>query len=132
MTELTEKTKHLANLLVCAAIDGHVGKRERWFIEKACARLFVRDDDRAAAEAAVAEHPKRLYHLRSPFDRRHCVEDVLVLGYIDGVMHIEEKKVVLELAKHLVISQADFDRLRSSAKRKAKDLNRELAREQGT
>jgi DnaJ like chaperone protein len=106
-----------------AKIDGRVSEEEIDMARNVMARMELNDDLRQAAIRLFSEGKRTDFPLRDVLDqfRYEChrrqtlyqmfVEIQLFAAYADGVMHPEERKLLLFICKRLGFSQADFERL---------------------
>ena len=115
----------LKGLVAVAWADGHVADEEREVIE-ALLQAFDATASEAFEVRKFAEEPKKLDDIPltelSYDDRRVLVQHAVLLSYIDGEQHDDEKKVLDDLCSRLNIPGPEANSLLTQAGDRAKQF----------
>ena len=116
-----ETVCYLANIFAVVSADGAIERVEERVYETIAREIGAGYFERKQAKERLAgEHlPIRLEVRWS--DQIRNLEDMLFVGYCDGSLEPTEKKVIVEYANFLGISQTQLSTLREAAKQRFAD-----------
>ena len=115
MTE-DEKIQYLANLCYIAQVDGKQDQIEDKLIDGMAKAIsagyfeIIKAKDLAAQDEFTIQYPSRFS------ERVRNLEDMLLLAYSDKNLHELEKKIILDYAQQLRLSQKQSDLIRNETK----------------
>ena len=115
-----EQIQYLANIYHLVRADGQIDRLEEKLIDEIAkgvkAGYFeaIKARDMSEKEDFLIKYPDRWS------DRIRCIEDMLLVAYSDKKLHALEKKVLLEYARQLGISQKQFDIIKKETKARLK------------
>lgn len=113
-----EIVKYLANIYAVVASDGEVERVEERLFEDIGRGIRAGYFARKQAMEMVAKEslPTQLDARWS--DKIRNLEDMLLAAYCNGVLEPLEKKMIVDYAKHLDISQKQLNAIKDEAKRR--------------
>ena len=117
-----EIVKYLANIYAVVASDGDVERMEERLFGDISREIRAGYFERKQAIEMVDKKSMPIQLDTRWSDKIRNLEDMLLAAYCNGVLEPLEKKLIVDYAKHLDISQKQLNAIREEAKRRHAEL----------
>lgn len=104
-----EIRQYLANVLHIAGSDGTLSNQENAAFQEICEQFKVKKKDITAAEGLAANPHFRVKTVGRYSDKIRMLEDMVYVAVSDGELVDAEKRIILNLAKEVGISQTSMN-----------------------
>jgi len=101
------KLLHLKNLIIIALADGKLDPLEKEFIIEKASMLGINEDELDLLFAEAVEFKNKLFQIE--VSKEEQLADAVLMAVLDGYIHENEQKILLELAEVLGFSRKYVD-----------------------